>query len=1516
MVQGHPNGTARRRSRLALVALVALALAQSPAGPAVAAEDAPPVVPGSVLVGGFESDAEGWGVFPQAGAVSGSYQRVDSGDTSGGMSGEVTVDLSGIGDAVPGGYVELARNLPSLDLTGLTFSVRSSQLTSIAIRFTDSTGQAFQHYRDLVPAEPGWQTFTVDDPAVGATLHFGGDNDGVWHGPASKVAFLVDSGQLVDNTQPASYLLDAVQAHVPPAPPAPPAPSTIIGDFEGESEGWAAFANLGATSVSFQTVASDFVTGSHAAQVNFNLSAPGYAEFTRPLPGVDIDDLTFSVKSSQIQFISARLRDSTGQYFQHVFAVDTAATGWQSFTITDLAAANQGHWDGANDGVWHGPATAIAFNVDSVVDPTQPASYLLDAVTATLVPADLALTTTTLGNVFTVGDAVSVGVETNTENLSWSVKNATGGVVLTGSGTAASLGGEIPLALTTPGWYQLDVTATGPGAAAFTASTTLAVLEDFDRAALKDTRFGVATHFGQDWDPVIVPLIEQAGFGSVRDEAYWDQQETVQGTVTPTPKVLAYESALNAEDVNLLLVLSYGNPFYEDNKAPVTEAGIAAYANYAKEMVEHFGADDTNYEVWNEFNIQFGAGPAGSRPDAYFNLLKESYETIKATNPDAEVIGPVTAGVPMEWLREFFALGGLDYIDALSVHPYTYPAGPESLDETIAELRAVMAEYGTVKPIVISEVGWPTGIAARSIDDITQAQYLVQSQTIALANDVQQYFIYDFMDKGTDPTDTEHRFGLIHNWADSQGAYTPKPSYVSIATSQRLLAGKEAAAEQPVLTGGVRDYAFGSGTGDPTHVLWSGVPQSVSYSTPGAVTVTDLFGASTTLQPDQNGRVTVTAGKSPIYLEGPITAVANGGTYALTVEPGFVGQDIVGHWTIDNSAGSSALDASLEIEGQTVTATVPPGESEVVDLVLPGLTTPGSRSYTGVVLEGTEVVAQLSATVEVSEAVTFTAFRAIAEGADVLRLQVSNASTTPQTVSGATWDIGGVTGSALAGAIVPAGGSVTHDIALSEITAATPYTAQVTIDGGPVLQASGTLHPIGPITKAANKTLVVDGVLDSGLDPSTRIDFGQTEAPELPGWAGPTDLSGQFWFTWDDEFLYVSADVLDNVHWQTATGGNIWQGDSVQIAVGTGAPGDATVWNELGIALTPEGPQSHQWFQAFDASAPQIDVAITRDDATDHTVYEAAIPWSRVAPAIPDGRLVSIGAVVNDSDGGDRRGWISWGGGIAGEKASKFFNAVQLVDADVVTATVDPATPNGTNGWYTTPVTVTLASANGNPIQQRITTPDSPDGTWVDYDGPIQLTDDGDYTIGYRLAGDTAATTSLQVRLDSTAPQVSATVDGDASTVTLTATDANAEGLSVEYSVDGGLTWLSYTEPVTLAEGQVLQYRATDAAGNSAVGTVHPIEVVEAPEIGGAAKVGKTLKTSGGVWGVSSPVLSYQWNRDGEPIEGANATTYKVVAADAGARITVTVTASKDGYTDTTSTSAPRMVKSKAVKWE
>lgn len=77
------------------------------------------------------------------------------------------------------------------------------------------------------------------------------------------------------------------------------------------------------------------------------------------------------------------------------------------------------------------------------------------------------------------------------------------------------------------------------------------------------------------------------------------------------------------------------------------------------------------------------------------------------------------------------------------------------------------------------------------------------------------------------------------------------------------------------------------------------------------------------------------------------------------------------------------------------------------------------------------------------------------------------------------------------------------------------------------------------------------------------------------------------------------------------------------------------------------------------------------------------------------------------------------------------------------------------------------------------------------------------------------------------------------------------------------------------------------------------------PTISGTTRVGQTLTASSAAWSPTPSTMSHTWLRNGVVIPEATATTYKLVAADAGAAITVRVTARRMGYAATSKLSNP-----------
>lgn len=170
--------------------------------------------------------------------------------------------------------------------------------------------------------------------------------------------------------------------------------------------------------------------------------------------------------------------------------------------------------------------------------------------------------------------------------------------------------------------------------------------------------------------------------------------------------------------------------------------------------------------------------------------------------------------------------------------------------------------------------------------------------------------------------------------------------------------------------------------------------------------------------------------------------------------------------------------------------------------------------------------------------------------------------------------------------------------------------------------------------------------------------------------------------------------------------------------------------------------------------------------------------------------------------------------------------------APVVSVSASPELVDG--GWADGNVTLTATatddrpSSGGSVIEVRIG-----DGEWAAYTAPVVVTGEGDHTLGFRAtdaAGNVSELVAQVVRIDLTAPAVTASVDGRV--VTITATDPESGVELVEYRLDEG-AWLTYTGPVTVGDAAVtVWFRATDVAGNvSAEASVDVAAVEPEPEV-------------------------------------------------------------------------------------
>jgi polysaccharide biosynthesis protein PslG len=281
-----------------------------------------------------------------------------------------------------------------------------------------------------------------------------------------------------------------------------------------------------------------------------------------------------------------------------------------------------------------------------------------------------------------------------------------------------------------------------------------------------------------------------------------------------------------------ILILDFGNQFYDNGDAPKSQATIDAYARYVTFVVNYFRGRVSQFEVWNEWNG--GMGSLSGKPqtgDTYVPLLKAAYKAIKAANPNATVIGGVVSWTDQSWVDAFAKAGGMDYIDAFSVHPYVLnpyaikpnyliPKSPQEVHisqsvantgQTSANAPAAAAfvpirgtpesamqnvdifkgkidslAHGKSIPLYITEMGWPTSATKNGVPEAQVAAYMQRFLLMARARPwIAGVWWYDLLNDGGNANSDLDNFGLLKNPSSPKQAYQALVSIMDVLQSGR-----------------------------------------------------------------------------------------------------------------------------------------------------------------------------------------------------------------------------------------------------------------------------------------------------------------------------------------------------------------------------------------------------------------------------------------------------------------------------------------------------------------------------------------------------------------------------------------------------------------------------------------------------------------------------------------------------------------------------------------------------------
>jgi hypothetical protein len=312
-------------------------------------------------------------------------------------------------------------------------------------------------------------------------------------------------------------------------------------------------------------------------------------------------------------------------------------------------------------------------------------------------------------------------------------------------------------------------------------------------------------------------LARRAGFGAIALSAVWTPPATAPGTAELAQLRGSVEAAAAAGIKPVVAVYSFSGV------TPLTPEARAQFAAFAA-SIPHSLPQVRNVIVGNEPNLnlfwmpQFAADGSDAAAPAYLALLADTYDAIKAVDPEIQVIGGALASrgsdkpggkrpthSPTRFIEDLgaaYRASGrtLPVFDLFALHPYpesySIPptfAHPNSTSIGLADYdkltKLLKDAFGEVPQIVYGEYGIETTVPAdqasaytgsepiRPVDTATQAEDYVEAMQLATCQPLVRMLLFFHV------TDESRLEGLQSGLFYADGR--PKPSLDRVARAAR-----------------------------------------------------------------------------------------------------------------------------------------------------------------------------------------------------------------------------------------------------------------------------------------------------------------------------------------------------------------------------------------------------------------------------------------------------------------------------------------------------------------------------------------------------------------------------------------------------------------------------------------------------------------------------------------------------------------------------------------------------------
>lgn len=398
-----------------------------------------------------------------------------------------------------------------------------------------------------------------------------------------------------------------------------------------------------------------------------------------------------------------------------------------------------------------------------------------------------------------------------------------------------------------------------------------------------DDTLGFSVHFSQPGYYVDEThrLTVNAGVGNLRDSFGWSEYETKSvGNYVFRPLWQNMLDKANKSSQQYLLILGSDQrwlyPNQKDDIYIATEESRNQFKVYIKKLVEQVGDSVKYFEVWNEYNTK------NHDANAYYEMLKASYEAVKEVKSDAVVVGGALANeysledrcytVPYDFLEQLLKLGAGKYMDVLSIHPYVVPDSPETGDirGRCEKTRTLIDKYNPSIKLWASEFGWHTMDNFNTEEE--QSKYSVRALIMNKAYKfMDKMFFYTFQDATCNRYYSEDCWGLIRSSADKyDGQKNPnaaKPIYASMSNVNYLLSEATLESDLSEQSSGVYIYKFKNASGKAVYAMWkeSGVETVSVQADNNSMILCDIYGNESIVE-SVGGKYNINISERPVYL--------------------------------------------------------------------------------------------------------------------------------------------------------------------------------------------------------------------------------------------------------------------------------------------------------------------------------------------------------------------------------------------------------------------------------------------------------------------------------------------------------------------------------------------------------------------------------------------------------------------------------------------------------------------------